>query len=151
MIEGSDGAMPLFVNEPEPLVSTTSPGDRLVLKTTAPFVPAAPVWMCAALIGVPAGKFDSVTWKVAVPPVTLPAASFVTSKVIVAVPVPPASAFVIGGFSFDVRRSAVNVGFVVEGAVELEQAADPIASARAATAKCFIVCSFMIKRIFGSG
>src|SRR6188472_3070347 len=123
MTDGSAGAMPVLVNEPLPFVNTTSPAASDVLNTIAPFTPAAPWWMCAMLIGVPGGKFDRVTWKVAVPPVTLPAASLVTSNVIVAVPVPPASLAFGSDTSFDVRRSAVKVGLVGDGDVfELEQA-----------------------------
>src|SRR3954469_372730 len=98
IVAGSAGATPAFVNEPLPVVSTApSAAERFVLKTIEPFVPAAPWWMWAMLIGVPAGNPDRFTTKVAVPPVTLLFASLVTSKVMVAVPLPVFSAFEIGG------------------------------------------------------
>src|SRR5262245_30096063 len=112
-----DGDTPDFVKEPEPFVSVASPGFRPVLNTITPFVPVAPWWMCAMLIGVPAGKPVKFTTKVAVPPVMLLFASRVTSNVIVAVPLPEPSESVTGGFSFAGRMSAVNVGFVGEAAV----------------------------------
>src|SRR5262245_2884523 len=100
--------------------------------------------MCAMLIGVPAGKPDMFTTNVAVPPVTLPAASFVTSNVMVAVPVPLASAPVMAGTSFAGRRSAVNVGLVggvVDGELELEHAAATTAHTTATRAVRFMVAT----------
>src|SRR5436190_3769725 len=68
--------------------------------------------MCAMLIGVPAGKPDRFTTKVAVAAVTLPAPSFVVTIVTVAVPEPAASAPTIAGTSLAGSRFAVKVGFV---------------------------------------
>src|SRR3954470_22249172 len=77
--------------------------------------------MCAALIGVPAGKFDMFTTNVAVAAVMLPAASLVVTIVTVAVPEPLASGPVIAGLSLAGDRVAVNVGLVgVVGAVDDE-------------------------------
>src|SRR5438876_203552 len=41
---------------PAPAVSVISPAARPELMTTLPFVPAAALWMCPMLIGVPAGR-----------------------------------------------------------------------------------------------
>src|SRR5260221_5746 len=103
-------AMLAFVNDPLPFASVTSPPARVVLISTPPATPAAPPWMCAILIGVPAGKLLRFTTNVAVAAVMLFAESRVTSNVIVALPVPADSELVIGGTSLDVRRAAVNVG-----------------------------------------
>src|SRR5713226_106159 len=99
--------------------------------------------MCAALIGVPAGNPVRVTANVAVEAVTLPAASFVTSNVTVAVPLPLASAPTIGGFSLAGDNVAVKtgltetVGFATDD--ELPQPAVRTPSARAMTDRRFIV------------
>src|SRR6266487_1565536 len=83
--------------------------------------------MCAALTGVFAGKPLRFTTKVADAAVTLPAASFVKSNVIVTLPLPLDSAFVTGGTSFAGLRSAVKVGFTADAVVgddELQPAAN---------------------------
>src|SRR5437667_11642573 len=67
--------------------------------------------MCAMLIGVPAGNPLRLTTNVAVEVVMLPAASFVTSNVIVAVPVPLASAPTMGGTSLAGDSAAVKTGW----------------------------------------
>src|SRR5437773_4090801 len=98
--------------------------------------------MCAILIGVPAGKPDRLTTNVAVPAVMLPAASFVTSKVTVALPLPLASAPVIAGTSFAGDSCAVNVGLVgLVGVGEVDELhpIDPTASRAARTERRFIV------------
>src|SRR5262245_23747820 len=118
MIAGSAGAILDLVNDPDPFVSVTSPAASDVLKTTAPLDPAFPVWMCAMLIGVPAGQPVILTVNVAVPPVTLPAASFVVSNTIFDVPLQLASALDIAGTSFEDSSVAVNVGFTVLGDVD---------------------------------
>src|SRR2546427_5381270 len=98
--------------------------------------------MCAMLIGVPAGNPVRFTTNVAVAAVMLFAESRVMSNVMVALPLPLASAPVIGGFSLDVRRSAVNVGLVGVGEVGvllLPQPAAMSASAIEARVKRFIL------------
>src|SRR5947208_16071051 len=143
-VAGSAGAIPAFVNEPDPAaLRIISPVASDVEKMTPPATPAAPGWMCAALIGVPGGNPLKLTTNVAVPAVTFPAASFVTSKVIVAVPLPDASVPVIGGTSLAGRRSAVNVGLVgVVGDGDVDDL-QPVAATRAmaTAAKRFIACS----------
>src|SRR6478672_3496668 len=95
--------------------------------------------MCAMLMGVPAGKPVRLTVNVAVPPVTLPAASFVVSNTIVALPLPVDSALLTGGTSLAGRRSAVNVGLTGVGAVsDFEQAAEVTASAARRITKRFM-------------
>jgi hypothetical protein len=86
------------------------------------------------VIGVPAGNPLRFTTNVTADVRMLPAASLVTLKVIVAVPVPPASELLIGGTSFAVESAAVNVGCVGEvvvGAEEFEQPTANNASAEA--------------------
>src|SRR5262245_7584787 len=98
--------------------------------------------MCAMLKGVPAGNPVRLATKVTVPAVMLLAASRVTLKVIVAVPLPVASAPVIAGTSLAGLSAAVNVGFtgVFEGSLDdLPHAAAPTASMAATTARRFIV------------
>src|SRR5436309_12970009 len=99
--------------------------------------------MCAILIGVPGGKPLRFTTNVAVTAVMLPAESRVRSKVIVELPAPVDSAPLIGGFSFDAFRSAVNVGFGCDDADDGDESllhADATnASARMARVKRFIV------------
>src|ERR1044071_7774348 len=96
------------------------------------------------LIGVPAGNPVRVTTKVAVPDVMLPAESFVTSNVIVAVPLPVDSALLTGGTSFAGLRVAVNVGLVgglFDGEFDELHAAVPMAMAATRTVRRFIVDS----------
>src|SRR6266545_2004597 len=71
--------------------------------------------MCAIRMGVPGGKPLRFTTNVTFAAVMLPDESRVTSNVIVELPVPVASAPVIGGFSFEVFRRAENVGFGCDG------------------------------------
>src|SRR5438105_13081465 len=100
--------------------------------------------MCAMLMGVPAGKPDRFTTKVAVPAVMFPAASFVTSNVTVASPRHDDSAFVIAGTSFDGSSVAVKVGLlgvVVDGDVDELHEVDPTARMAARTARRFIVAT----------
>src|SRR5436309_1468772 len=100
--------------------------------------------MWAMLSGVAAGNPDKFTTKVTVTgPVKLPAASLGPSNVIVASPLPPASALVMGGTSFAVKSVAVNVGLVgvvVVGDVDdLEQPAARTATAMANVNKRLIL------------
>src|SRR6266404_343804 len=98
--------------------------------------------MCAIRMGVPGGKPLRLTTNVTCAAVMLPDESRVTSNVIVELPVPVASAPVIGGFSFDVFRRAENVGFGCEDgdeAVSLVQADATHASAIAVKTKRVIV------------
>src|SRR5215813_2461033 len=89
--------------------------------------------MCAAVSAVPAGKPWKLPMNVPVAAVMLFAESRVTTNVIVMLPLPVDSVFVIAGTSFAGRMSTVNVGFVgvdVDGDVDdFEQ---PIESARIA-------------------
>src|SRR5262245_9190330 len=89
---------------------------------------------------VPAGNPVRFATKLIVAAVTLPPL-VVVSNVIVAEPVPEASALVIGGTSFEGSNWAVNVGFVgvVLGDVELPQPAATNASAMAAVDSRFMV------------
>src|SRR5258707_11473664 len=90
--------------------------------------------MCAMLIGVPAGNPERFTTNVAVADVTLPAASFVVTRVTVAVPLPAASAPTIAGTSLAGDSVAVNVGLVgVVGAVEDELPQPDTSTANATT------------------
>src|SRR4030095_4727238 len=97
--------------------------------------------MCAMLNGVPAGNPRRLTTKVTFAEVTLPAASLVTSKVMVAVPLPVDSALVTGGTSFDGFRSAVKIDLSASGLVGVlfEQLHDAIATTAANTARRLIV------------
>src|SRR4051812_19838959 len=101
-------AMLLRVNVPAPLVSTTSPGTVVVLTRTGPATPCAPVWMCAMLTTAVDGRFCMLTWKFTTAFVIVLLASRVSTKSIVAVPLPDASAFVIGGVSCAGDSAAVN-------------------------------------------
>src|SRR4051812_44613593 len=111
-------AMLLRVNVPAPLVSTTSPGTVVVLTRTGPATPCAPVWMCAMLTTAVDGKFVMLTWKFTTAFVIVLLASRVTTKSIVAVPLPDASAFVIGGVSCAGDSAAVNRTLDVPAPVE---------------------------------
>src|SRR6266705_910132 len=66
--------------------------------------------MWAMFIADPAGKPPRVTANVTVADVMLPAASFVVTNVMLAVPLTPDSAFVTGGTSLAGDNAAVNVG-----------------------------------------
>src|SRR5215510_3067364 len=95
--------------------------------------------MCAMLNGVFAGKPLRVTWNDTVPLVMLPAASLVTLNVIVAVPLPLASALVIGGTSFAGRRSAVKAGLTgPDGSFDDFPHPTAMASTAARTARRFM-------------
>src|SRR5687768_8389064 len=100
------------------------------------------------LKGVPAGKPVRLTWNEIVPLVMLPAASLVTLNVIVAVPLPLASALDTGGTSFAGDSAAVNTGLTgVDGSVDdLPQATEPMAKMAARTARRFIVPLLLIRR-----
>jgi hypothetical protein len=91
---------------------------------------------------VPAGNPLRFTTKVtATGPVKFPDASLGPSNVMVASPLPPDSALVIGGFSLAVDSAAVNVGLVgvVDGDVDdFEQPAATNARATANRDKRFI-------------
>src|SRR6267378_2897224 len=99
--------------------------------------------MCAMLIGVPAGNPVRLTANVAVEAMILPLASFVTSNVMVAVPVPEASAPTMGGTSLAGDNVALKtgwretVGFVTDD--ELPQPPARTPSARTMTDRRFIV------------
>src|SRR5436190_8507537 len=110
---------------PAPLVSTTSPGTVVVLMRIGPATPCTPVWMCAMLTTAVDGKFCIVTWKFTTAFVIVLLASRVTTKSMVAVPLPVDSAFVMGGVSCAGESAAVNRTLlvpapVVDGDVELE-------------------------------
>jgi hypothetical protein len=128
-----------LVNEPEPFARITWPGRRPDWTSTGPFTPAAPGWMCSALIGVFGGNPDRFTTKVTVAAVTLPAAK-VSSNVAVTLPVPTDSAFPIAGTSLAGDNVAVYTAWDADGAVvpELVQAAAKKLSATAKTDKRFI-------------
>src|SRR6185503_852765 len=96
--------------------TVTSPATSARLTRTEPFTPAAPSWMCERLIGVPAGRLEMGTVKSAVAAVICPPTTVVLN-VIDEVPVPPASAPTIAGFSLFPDNVAVNFGCVAEGAV----------------------------------
>src|SRR6267378_2484347 len=107
--------------------------------------------MCERMIDVFAGKPDKFTTNFAVAAVMFLLASRVRSNVMVTLPLPPASAFAIGGTSFDVRRSAVNVATleIVGEATEVPppQPAAARASARVEMVRRFIVFgSFVVKK-----
>src|SRR5262245_40572109 len=109
--------------------------------------------MCAMLNGVPAGNPVKLTEKVTVPAVMLLAASRVTSKVIVAVPLPAASAPAIAGTSFAGLRAAVNVGLIALGLVGVlsEHPHDATAITNAHAAKRLIVVLLLrISRTFAT-
>src|SRR5436189_6171756 len=107
--------------------------------------------MCAALIGVFAGKPFRFTTNVADAAVMLPAASFVKSNVIVALPLPLDSAFVTGGTSFAGLRSAVKVGFVGDVVVGDEELVQPAANSATAIASAgqYLIPS-LLRRISAS-
>src|SRR5712691_10818503 len=103
--------------------------------------------MCERMIDVFAGKPDKFTTNLAVAAVMFLSAS----HVMVTLPLPPDSAFAIGGTSFDVRRSAVNVAMLeIVGAVDEvppPQPAATSASARVEMVRRFIVFgSFVVRR-----
>src|SRR5438045_4384532 len=75
--------------------------------TTLPFVFASPLWMCEIVIIVVAGNPLSTISNLAFAPMSFPVESFAVKSVTVAVPLPLASASVIGGFSSAGDRSAV--------------------------------------------
>src|ERR1700687_6145777 len=76
-------------------------------RTTPPFAFASPLWMCEMRMLVVGGKPLSTISNFAVAAVILPVESWVVVIVTVVVPLPLASASVIGGFSFAGERSAV--------------------------------------------
>src|SRR5437762_8537534 len=75
--------------------------------TTLPFVFASPLWMCEMVIIVVVGNPLRTISNLAYAPMSFPVESFAVKSVTVAVPLPLASASVIGGFSFVGDRSAV--------------------------------------------
>src|SRR5438874_2582768 len=75
--------------------------------TTLPFVFASPLWMCEMVIIVVVGNPLRTISNLAFAPMIFPVESFAVKSVTVAVPLPLASASVIGGFSFAGDRSAV--------------------------------------------
>ena len=87
------------VKVPAPLVNVTSPELTVVLIRIPPETPTAPVWMCAMVTTVEAGKPDIVAVKFTVAAVIVPDASRVMLKSIVDVPLPTDSALEIGGVS----------------------------------------------------
>src|SRR5437667_10712989 len=91
--------------------------------------------MWAMFIADPAGKPPRVTANVTVADVMLPAASFVVTNVMLAVPLTPDSAFVTGGTSLAGDNAAVNVGLAVAGVVvaDVEFLVHAAASSRIAT------------------
>jgi hypothetical protein len=98
--------------------------------------------MCAMFTDDPAGNPVKLTTNVALADVMLPAASFVVTIVIDALPLTVDSAFVTGGTSFAGDSAAVNVGFVGVvgvGVVELLQPAARKATATAMGDRRFIV------------
>src|ERR1019366_3074169 len=84
------------------------------MRTAPGPTPNAPSWMWAIVNTVFAGKLLTLAMKVTFAVVMLPAESFVTSNVIVALPVPVDSALVIGGVSLAGSSVAVKVGLVGE-------------------------------------
>src|SRR5882672_8468787 len=107
--------------------------------------------MCERMIDVFAGKPDKFTTNLPVAAVMFLLASRVMSNVMVTLPLPPDSAFAIGGTSFAVRRSAVNVATleIVGEATEVPppQPGATRASARVEMVRRFIVFgSFVIRR-----
>src|SRR5438067_1965264 len=108
--------------------------------------------MCAMLIGVPAGNPCMFITKVTDAAVMLPAASLVVLNVIVALPLPLASAPLMGGFSFAGESAAVKVGCVGDGedGELLPHAAAKNEAAMASTNMRFIVDCSLIRRTFAS-
>jgi hypothetical protein len=94
--------MLFFVKLPAPFVSGVSPLASPVFTTMLPdgAVPTTPSWMWEIVMVVVDGKPCRLHWKLAVAAVIVPAASFVRLNVIVTVPLPVASAPVIGGTSW---------------------------------------------------
>src|SRR3989454_8401584 len=89
--------------------------------------------MCERMIDVFGGKPDKFTTNLAVAAVMFLSASRVMSNVMVTLPLPPDSAFAIGGTSFDVRRSAVNVAMLeIVGAVDEVPPPQPAATSASA-------------------
>jgi hypothetical protein len=136
------------VKEPDPLVSTFCPAVMPLFTTTLPFTPDAAWWMCARLIGVPAGKPVRFTTNVAVAAVTLFAESRVTTIVTVALPLPEASAPVMTGTSFAGESAAVNVGLVGVEVVGLEFLLHPAARKQTAaqTRENRFITSLLVER-----
>src|SRR5688572_20836998 len=97
---------------PAPAVRVSSPAASPELTTTAPFAPAAALWMWPMLILVSAGQPVMSVSNTAFAAVMVPAASLVVFSVKVPLPVHDASALVIGGTSFEGLRSAVNTNLV---------------------------------------
>src|SRR5438270_5045073 len=94
---------------PEPPVSATAVSAVMPeLTTPGPFAPGAPLCASSATIMVVAGKPLRATSSLAFPPMILPVVSFATERVRVAVPLPLASASVIGGTTSFGDRSVVN-------------------------------------------
>src|SRR5437667_5263043 len=81
------------------------------LMMAAPFTPAAPACARRATMTVVAGKPLRVTSSLAFEPMILPVESFAVKIVTVAVPLPLASASVIGGTTFAGERSAVKTNW----------------------------------------
>jgi hypothetical protein len=84
-----------------------------VLIRIGPATPVAPVWMCAMLTTVLAGKPCIVTVKFTTAAVIAPEASRVMLKSIVAAPLPEFSELLIGGVSCAGNKLAVNRVVVV--------------------------------------
>src|SRR5687768_14889157 len=82
--------------------------EMLLLTSTGPLTPEAPVWMCARMIFPDAGMLRTVKAISTVPPVMALALSRVGVMVIRASPVAADSALVIGGTSLAAANVAVN-------------------------------------------
>src|SRR5258706_3565117 len=96
-----------LVIEAAPAVSMTGASAVMPeLMTPPPFTPTAPVWARRPTMIVVAGKPLRVTSSFAFEPMILPVVSFAVKIVTVAVPVPLASASVIGGTTFAGERAA---------------------------------------------
>src|SRR5438552_13965908 len=109
------------------------------LMMAPPFTPAAPACARRATMTVVAGKPFRVTSSLAFEPMILPVESFAVKIVTVAVPLPLASASVIGGTTFAGDRSVVKTNWICwvgvgaggGGAADVATAAGAAAPARA--------------------
>src|SRR3954471_5107637 len=101
--------MPFLVAEPVPLEMTNSPAPSPMFTTIPPLAVLPPEWICAMLTVAPCGNPDAETWKLAVADITFPALFLVVLSTMVLVPVIPASALVIEGFSFFADIGTENV------------------------------------------
>src|SRR5438046_6886284 len=124
-----------FVIEPAPPVKATDVSAVMPeLMIPPPFTPTAPVCARRPTMTVVAGKPLRVTSSFAFEPMILPVVSFAVKIVTVAVPVPLASASVIGGTTFAGERSAVKTNWFCTVGAGVGVGAAVVATATAAAA-----------------